>query len=67
MVGWQGQGGTEKAEKENYKGPWGNFEGEGYVQCGDGFTVSTNVKTYQTVYFKYVYFTIRQLYKNKRL
>ena len=67
VVGWQGQGGTEKAGKENYKGPWGNFEGEGYVQCGDGFMVSTNVKTYQTVYFKYVYFTIRQLYKNKRL
>ena len=67
VVGWQGHGGTKKAGKENYKGAWGNFEHDGYVQCGDGFTGSTNGKTYQTVYFKYVYFTIHQLYKNKRL
>lgn len=59
------EGVMKTAGERDYQGAGETFGGDRYVQyidCSDGFTVSTCVKTQQIIYFKYLYFPICHLY-----
>jgi hypothetical protein len=45
---------TLRRDYQVHEKRWGN-ESVHYLDCGNGFKVSTSVKTYHNVYFKYVY------------
>lgn len=67
VAGGEGDEGQEEMERSDFKGTLGNFRRDEYiiliVLIVSG--VYTNIKMHQSVDFKYVQFTIYQLYLKK--